>query len=107
MAGFIPPIPPIPPMPPIGGIPPNPPIGAPMPPIANGFPAAAPPKPALAYVPLEACVLDSSVLASVDDPPAPLPLTKCTVTPSTILYSSNVCSSLRIFPVKFGQLNMY
>lgn len=33
---------------------------------------------------------------------APLPLTKCTVTPSSILYSRSVNSSFSIFPLKIS-----
>lgn len=74
MAGFIPPIPPMPPIPPIGGIPPNPPI-----PPKGGIPPnpAAPNPAAPVLVSVEAYVVDSSYLASVDPPAAAdLPLTK-------------------------------
>lgn len=85
-----PPIPPKPPRPPRPPIPPKP------------APAPAP-KPAFAYV-YEVDDVEVSVVADAVAPEdalaeALLPLTKCTVTPSSILYSSNVVSSFKIFPI--------
>ena len=84
-AGKPPKPPPIPPK----GIPPRP-APAPAP---NPAPAPTPAPPRLALV-------DDSVVAYVlvPDEEADLPLTKWTVTPSSILYSAIVFSSFKIFP---------
>ena len=102
---FIPPSPPIPDIPPpeaILGNPPIPPI-PPNPPKPSNPPAGAPPNPApRPAAPVAPVDYDDPVedWAPVELPllDYDLPLTICTVTPSSILYSANVSSSFKIFP---------
>lgn len=109
ICGFIPPNPPIPDGPPPAAIPPGKPPNPPSPPNAPRL-GSPPPKPAPAPAPTPAptppapkFALDS-VEAPVDAPElaADLPLTRCTVTPSSILYSEMGFSSFKILPLKMS-----
>ena len=103
--GIPPPIPPIPPKP--GGIPPIPPKPGGIPPNPGGTPPNPyDPVPALSPAPAATPVADWSVEAVEEvDAPAPLPLTRCTVSPSVILYSSKVYSSFKILPLNINLIS--
>ena len=100
-----PPIPPIPPKP--GGIPPIPPKPGGIPPNPGGTPPNPyDPVPALSPAPAPTPVADESVEAVEEvGAPVPLPLTRCTVSPSVILYSSKVYSSFKILPLNINLIS--
>lgn len=99
----MPPIPPSPPMPPIPPRPPNPPIPPkpPMPPRGTPAPAEAEVEEAVAPV----LDVEDVVAAAGYDDPALTDFTRCTVTPSSILYSTKVLSSLSIFPLNINLIS--